>query len=98
MLLRSTWWLIIGWLALCLLGELYFALQWLDDRADTRRNEALIGIAMAAFYAWPAIVALGLVYWKWRDITPRLESRIVTVVVGAGLVLYVAALAISSMA
>jgi hypothetical protein len=85
MLFRTVWWLILCWLAVCLIGQLYFAWLWTSNAAGPLRRETLIGLTLATFYAWPAVLAVLLLRWKYWEESPPIERKasILVIVTGA---------------
>jgi hypothetical protein len=83
-----------AWLGLCVAAQGYFVWQWLHGSANPLRNEALIGIALAGFYAWPAGIAWALLRWRYWDSVPHtlrvastsLLAAVATVLLASGLV------------
>jgi hypothetical protein len=84
--LRVVLVLTLAWLALCSIAQGYFAWLWLSDPANPLRHEALIGLTMATFYAWPAALVLAVLRWRFWDESPqplrRASSTMLAAVVG----------------
>lgn len=93
--LLVSWFVALAWLVVMILAQLYFSWLWLSDSASPRRHEALIGVAMASFYALPAVLALGFLRWRYWSDSPAIAKRAAVVLVSVALVLFAAALAIS---
>lgn len=93
--LLVSWLVVLAWLVVMVLAQLHFSWLWFSGSANPRRHEALIGVAMASFYALPAVLAVAFFRWRhWGD-SPAIAKRLAVVLVSAALVLFVAALAVS---
>lgn len=71
MLLGGFWLLVLSWLAICLAVQGYYAWAWLVDSTNPYRNEARIGIAMAFSYALPALAGVGLLRWRFWELSSQ---------------------------
>lgn len=87
MFLRISWWISTTWLALAVWGVVYFAWMWLSGPGNPLRHEALMGMTIAAFYSWPALLAGGVLKWRWES--PLLERRLFGGLVLLGVIVFV---------
>ena len=93
--LLISWIVVLAWLAVMVVVQLNFSWLWLSDGASPRRHEALLGVAMAAFYSLPAVVGLAFFRWLYWSESPAVARRAATILVTVALVLLAASLALS---
>ena len=81
MRLLISWVCILAWLVIMVAVQLYFSWLWLSDGVSPRRHEALLGVAMAAFYALPAFVGLVIFRWFYWSESPTIAKHAAAVLV-----------------
>ena len=88
-----SWSVILVWLLLGVIAQIYFSWLWVSVPINPLRHEALIGIAMASLYALPAVVALAIMRWRYWQDSPIHLKRSASALLALIAVLFVAALA-----
>ena len=56
--MRVVWWISFVWLAVALVGELWWFVSFLMEPDNPARGEAGIGALIFLFYSWPAVVCM----------------------------------------
>jgi len=56
--IRLGWWISFLWLAVALVGELWWFGSFVMDRDNPARIEAGIGALIFLFYSWPALACM----------------------------------------
>jgi len=67
------WWICFVWLAVALIGELWWFGSFVTDAENSSRIEAGIGALIFLFYSWPAVICMlvAVMVPKSRLSTPR---------------------------
>jgi hypothetical protein len=56
--IRVGWWISFVWLAVALVGELWWFVNYVTDPDNPARIEAGIGAFILLLYSWPAVVCM----------------------------------------
>lgn len=57
-LIRVVWWISCVWLAVALVGEVWWFVEYLRNLDNPARGESVIGALFYLFYSWPAVVCM----------------------------------------